>query len=444
MIALVITITKYNKVLYAVLILIALTSNITVNRNDGYVSTDTYKSLTSNHINNLIDDINKKDKFFYRMDNIIGDTSLIVNKIYNANYYQTSIYSSTYNSYYKNFYDNVINNAIPYRNNLLRASTNNIMFETLMGIKYIVSDSINVPIGYTKVSGNDEVGVYKNENVFTLGYSTNSLMSNKNFVKLNYPYRSEALLNNIIIDKIVTSSYTTALQEENLAYKYEGELNLTKTNLGYIIDTKKDESIILNLNNPINNKILFIKFRLDKAPNCSNGDIGIAINGISNKLTCKQWLYFNNNYDFEYAISNPNTIDKLLIKFSKGHFEISDIELYTLDYEKVLESVSKIDKLIVDTNKTKGNIIEGKINVTNDGYFASTIPYDKGYTIYLDNKKIDYENVNTAFIGFPITKGNHHIKMIYTSPGFKMGLLSSIVGFLLFIGVIIREKQLKN
>jgi uncharacterized membrane protein YfhO len=443
MIALVITITKYNKVLYAVLILIALTSNITVNRNDGYVSTDTYKSLTSNHINNLIDDINKKDKSFYRMDNIIGDTSLIVNKIYNANYYQTSIYSSTYNSYYKNFYDNVINNAIPYRNNLLRASTNNIMFETLMGIKYIVSDSINVPIGYTKVSGNDEVGVYKNENVFTLGYSTNSLMSNKNFVKLNYPYRSEALLNNIIIDKIVTSSYTTALQEENLAYKYEGELNLTKTNLGYAIDTKKDESIILNLNNPINNKILFIKFRLDKAPNCSNGDIGIAINGISNKLTCKQWLYFNNNYDFEYAISNPNTIDKLLIRFSKGHFEISDIELYTLDYEKVLESVSKIDKLIVDTNKTKGNIIEGKINVTNDGYFASTIPYDKGYTIYLDNKKIDYENVNTAFIGFPITKGNHHIKMIYTSPGFKMGLLSSIVGFLLFIGVIIKEKQPK-
>jgi uncharacterized membrane protein YfhO len=443
MIALVITITKNNKVLYATLIAIALISNITVNCNDNYVSTKTYKSLTSNQINDLIKDVNRKDKTFYRMDNIIGDTSLTVNKIYNINYYQTSIYSSTYNSYYKDFYDNVINNAIPYRNDLLKASTNNIMFETLMGIKYIVSDSINVPIGYTKVSGDDKIGIYKNNNIFPLGYSTNSLISNKNS-KLDYPYRSEALLNSIIVDKDVAENYTPSLEKLNLSYEYKGNLNITKTNLGYIVDTKKNESITLNLNNPINNKILFIKFKLDKAPNCSNGDISITINNISNKLTCKQWLYFNNNHDFEYTISSPNTIDKLIIDFSKGHFEISNIELYTLDYEKVLESVSKIDKFIVDTNKTKGNVIEGKINVKNDGYFATTIPYDKGYKVYLDNKKVDYEKVNTAFIGFPIVKGNHHIKMVYTSPGYNVGLLGSIVGLLLFIGLVFKEKQLKN
>jgi uncharacterized membrane protein YfhO len=443
-VGLVVTLAKNNKTLHIVLIIIALVSNITVNRNDTYVSNGTYKYLTDNKISSLIESINKKDKTFYRMDNIIGDTSLTVNKIYSANYYQTSIYSSTYNSNYKNFYDNVINNAIPYRNNLLRASTSNIMFETLMGIKYIIADDKNVPIGYQKLSNNDYLNIYKNDYIFSLGYSSNSLMSMKDLAKLDYPYRSEALLNNIVVDKNVTSNYTSLLQKIDLSYTYVPNLDAAPNNEEYTVDSNKEEKITLKLDEPIVNKVLFIKFRIDKAAKCSEGDISITINGVTNKLTCREWLYFNNNYDFEYAISSPNKISKLDIEFSKGNFKLENIKTYTLDYDTIKQAVLKIDKFIVDTNKTKGNIIDGKINVTNDGYFATTIPYDKGYSIYLDNKRIDYEKVNTAFIGFPITKGGHNIRIIYASPGYIAGLISSIIGLLLFTLVIIKEKRLKS
>jgi uncharacterized membrane protein YfhO len=443
-VGLVVTLAKNNKTLHIVLIIMALVSNISVNQGDEFVSNGTYKYLTDNKINNLIEDISKKDKAFYRMDNILGDTSLTVNKIYNANYYQTSIYSSTYNSNYKNFYDNVINNAIPYRNNLLRASTSNIMFETLMGIKYIIANDRNVPIGYQKLSNNDYTNIYQNDYVFPLGYSSNSLMSMIDFEGLDYPYRSETLLNNIVVDKNVTSNYTSLLQETNLSYTYVPNLDIVPQDEEYTVNSNNGENITLKLDEPIINKILFVKFRIGKASKCSEGDISVTINGISNKLTCKEWLYFNNNYDFEYAISSPNKISKLDIEVSKGNFKISDIKTYTLDYDAVKNSVLKIDKFIVDTNKTKGNIIEGKINVTNDGYFATTIPYDKGYSVYLDNKKLDYEKVNTAFIGFPINRGNHNIRIVYTSPGFRAGLISSIIGLLLFTLVIVREKHQKN
>ena len=442
-IGIILLILKKTKIFYIILIVTALFSNITVNRNENYVTKDTYNNIKSQDINNLIN-YTLDDKTFYRMDNLIGDTSLNVNRVYNSNYFQTSIYSSTYNSYYKDFYDDVVNNSIPYRNNLLRASTSNIMFETLMGIKYVITDIDNVPTGYEKIAGSNDLGLYKNENVFTLGYASASLMSEADFMKLKYPYTNDVLLNYIVVDKDVPYTYKGMLEKIDLSYELIGNLDIKKSDTNYIVDTIKKEKITLKLDEPFINKIIFVKFRLNKAPNCSSGDISITINNISNKLTCKQWLYFNNNYEFEYVISSPKEIEELNIIFSKGHFDISDIELHTLDYGEVLKAVSKVDKFQVDTKRTKGNIIEGRIDVEEDGYFTTTIPYDKGFTIMVDEKQIEYELVNKAFIGFPISKGTHQIKMIYNSPGYKLGAIGSLIGLFSFICVITLQNKQKT
>jgi uncharacterized membrane protein YfhO len=438
-IVIILSIFKNKKIIY-IIILLALCSNIAVNKNDEYISKDTYNYLQSNSINNLLNNVD--DNTFYRSDNLIPETSLTVNKVYNTNYYQTSIYSSTYNSNYKNFYENIINSSLSYRNNFLKASTNNIMFETLMGIKYIITSSNNVPIGYNKISGNNKLGLYKNDNVLTLGYSTSSIMSKTEFDCLSHPYTSEALLNNIIVDKKAKSSYQTNIKEIGISYDLSNN-GITKTNDGYKIKLNKEKTITFDLDEKVNNKILFVSFTIDKPMKCKDGDIRININNITNTLTCKEWLYFNNNYTFDYVISSNNEINKLKIALSKGSYEIKQIKVYTLDYEKVMESTKSFDKFIVDKEKTNGDIIEGSINVTNAGYFATTIPYDKGFTVYLDGKKISYEMVNGGFIGFPINKGTHIIKMVYTSPGYKIGLAGSIMGLLLFACAIIVIKKRK-
>lgn len=427
--------------IYIPLIAIALCSNIVINGNDEYVTEYTYNKLKSSTIDTLVQDINNDDQTFYRMSNILNDTSLTVNKVYNTGYYQTSVYSSTYNPNYKTFHDDIVNNAIPYRNNLMTASSNNIIFQTLMGIKYVITNGNNVPIGYNLVAGDNELGIYKNNDVLPLGYSSPSLMGYDQFNKLDYPYRSEALLNNIIVDKETISDYTSNIIKTDLLYDYESNVNVEKINQKYIIDTAKEETISLNLKESVTDKVLFISFKLDSAPNCKEGDISITINGVPNKLTCKQWLYFNDNYNFEYVISSDDKIDKLDVTVSKGHFEIEDINVFTLDYKYVVDSVSKVDKFIVDTDKTEGNTIEGTIEVSNDGYFATTIPYDKGFTIYTNGRKTKYELVNGAFIGFPISKGTYNIRLVYKSPGYDMGAIGSAIGLIIFVLIIVLENK---
>lgn len=168
----------------------------------------------------------------------------------------------------------------------------------------------------------------------------------------------------------------------------------------------------------------------------------MTINNITNKLTCKQWLYHNGNYDFEYAISGHD-IDKLSITMSKGTFEIVDIENYTLDYNTFKENSSKVDPFKIDVEKTKGDFISGSIDVKKDGYFVLSIPYDEAFQIKVDGKKQEYEKVNDAFIGFSIKEGKHEIEITYEAPWKKVGMGISIVSVVLFGIMIYQDKKRK-
>lgn len=63
----------------------------------------------------------------------------------------------------------------------------------------------------------------------------------------------------------------------------------------------------------------------------------------------------------------------------------------------------------------------------------------------VDGKAQKAEKVNTAFVGFLLEKGNHHIKISYEAPGFKVGAgLSAAAAAVLLISQIIvflRERK---
>src|SRR5699024_2155215 len=72
----------------------------------------------------------------------------------------------------------------------------------------------------------------------------------------------------------------------------------------------------------------------------------------------------------------------------------------------------------------------------------TTIPYDKGWHIYMDGKEIKYDEIFDTFIGFKIGKGKHNIEFKYTPVGLKEGILISILA--IFISVIYFSKEGKK
>jgi uncharacterized membrane protein YfhO len=127
--------------------------------------------------------------------------------------------------------------------------------------------------------------------------------------------------------------------------------------------------------------------------------------------------------------------------FSEGRYVISDLKAYSIPVAFIEGAAKSIDPLIIDMKNTFDNKITGDIQVTNDGYFATTLPYDKGYIITVDGIKQSYKKVNTSFIGFPIEKGLHNIIITYHAPYKRIGIVLSIIGMLMFVYIIIIDKK---
>ena len=81
----------------------------------------------------------------------------------------------------------------------------------------------------------------------------------------------------------------------------------------------------------------------------------------------------------------------------------------------------------------ENNMITGNITLDKDSYFTTTIPYDNGFSVYVDGQKIDYFMTDNAFLGFSLSSGHHIIKLVYHAPLIKVGKYTSLLGLVLFL-----------
>ena len=177
-----------------------------------------------------------------------------------------------------------------------------------------------------------------------------------------------------------------------------------------------------------NNKdLIALSFEVE-ANDCPT-DISVSINGIKNVISCKQWKYNNNNNVFKYVLDNKN--NKLEVTFSKGKYKIKNINFYIINKTIINNKIETVDK--PKTLNIKNNKLYSTIDVSKkDSYILLSIPYDKGFTIYVDDRKTNYDIVNVAFIGFKIGAGKHKIEVEYSSPLSKEGAIISISAIVLF------------
>lgn len=423
------------------LIIYLITSSFSIclytNLNDNLMKKEDINNLEYNTINEFINEITKEDTSFYRI-NTEALKEQGINKITNIKEYKTTIYSSTSNQNYMSTYNNILKNPLPNRNKFMIAPSTNLLSQMILNEKYIITkDTLGIDLELIKEKNG--IKLYKNNQVLPLGYATNQVISNKQFKKISYPNNIITLLNNIILkDDNLKEKELPILTNQNLDYEIveTNNIEITTNKDTQIIKANKNASMKIKLKQNTNNKIIFLQFHHAYTP---NKDLTITINNTQNKLTAKSWKYFNNNTTFTYVLYDADTLN---IVFEEGTYKLNNFESYTIDYNKIKNLTDNIDQMQIDTSKTKGDTIIGKINVTkNNSYFTISIPYDKGFKILVDNKNISYQKSGTNFITFPISKGNHNIKITYEAPYKKTSLFISTLGIIALIVLKIFSKS---
>lgn len=411
------------------IIILSLLTLIISNLDEEYITNSEYKTLNQNQ--NIINKIIDIDNKFYRISEL-DNTLYNVNRNFGDKHYKTSGYSSTVNTYYKNFYYDTLKLNNNNYNKLMLRDTSHILFNRLMGVKYVLSNE-DLGYGYSKINDN----IYKNNYALSLGYASSNIYSLDKFNELGYPYNLKYLLNGIVVDDSGNNDTIDIIEPYNLDLinKIGEYVSLENKNNSYYFTIDKEKQFKIKLNEFLENKLLFITINGLESNSCDNKDISIAINNVENILSCSTWLYHNQNYVFNYLI-NEKSLSELNIIIKEGAYKIDSIDVYTMDISYLNSNFDEMTDIeVID------NVITGKINITEDSYMTLSLPYDDSFKVYVDDKEVKIEKVNTAFIGFKITKGSHNIKIVYDSYGLSLGKVVSSIGLLLFVIYSLKRKN---
>ncbi len=101
---------------------------------------------------------------------------------------------------------------------------------------------------------------------------------------------------------------------------------------------------------------------------------------------------------------------------------------------------------VMKTTKLSENEMQGTIDVTNDGLFYTSVPYEEGWTAYVDGEKVDITPVGGSLVAFNLSSGTHDIRLVYYPKGFSVGLTASVICLAAFVFVcvyvyIIKKKK---
>ncbi len=404
------------------------------------ISFDIMNYNNAPEINKMADYI--KEQGEYVRSTLCSRKADTVNMVYNTGWYSPTVYSSLSNMDYRDFYLENIRNENEYRNSALLTRSGNLLFDIFMGIKYQITNKSESETGYELIYQDGKFGFYKNDDVLPIGRSSNRLMSESYYNSLPPQRQMEALVKYIIVqDESIQGKYTFSDTPYSFPSIPESS-GLKKEGNGYRIKSKLQSEADIKLTEPIPKDKLLIVF-MDADNSGSNQDARVRINNTKNTLTNPGWKYCNKNYSFEFVVSTDGkeSLDSLHMIFSNGNFTISNIRAYLIDRPTDIELTGRFK---ADMDKTHGDTIEGDIECSEDSYFQLTVPYDHGFEVWTDGVKTDIERVDRSFMGFPIKKGQHHIRFEYNSPMKKYGLIISAAGLLILIAIIITEIRRRN
>ena len=347
-----------------------------------------------------------------------------VNRIWDMRQWTTSVYSSAYNTAYQKFRNDVFQVEQPFRNGLMQSASANPLFQKFMGVKYVIGRSEDGENFTTEMQ----------EAAAPVIYGTNQVIAEKTYQAMKFPYNQTMLIQYAVTgnEKIADAGVemTKGIQETNVTFT--AKQGVTKEDDSWKIKTKKEQKATLSLDEDASGKerILYLQFDVENGH--PNRDVSIVINGIRNKLTAKSHLYYNDNTTFTYVMKLSADQEKIKVTFGAGTYRICNLKSYVSD-TTVLEDASLYRSTFTpDRNATKGNQISGSIEMEQDGYLITSIPYDSHLEIKVDGREVVTEKVNTAFLGCRLVSGEHWVTITYHAPGLSAGKWISLLGVFLW------------
>lgn len=307
----------------------------------------------------------------------------------------------------------------------LRYANNSILADSLFGIQYNISENPIDKYGFQDVYQKDNLTLYENQFSLPIAFASQSVY---NDVKFN-----EHTLDN-------QASFLNQLA--NVDFDYFSPIPYEKTEntddlISVTSSSNEDAAIQYQIEVPENSQV-YLSFTNLHFSNDKQKKVDILVNGEKKTFTTDNvFSFFNLGYTKEKKTFNIN------VSFP-GNSQVSfeSPTFYRLDTQTLTEAIQKIKEQPVTVSTSKNKFF-ATYDVQQDTSIFFTIPYDKGWSAYQDDKKIEIKQAQTGFMKVDIPKGKGTITLSFIPHGFITGAICSFTSLLLF-GIYNHRRKLSK
>ena len=146
-----------------------------------------------------------------------------------------------------------------------------------------------------------------------------------------------------------------------------------------------------------------------------------------------------------YNLGNYKPGDSIEVRFDFDAFRIylyNDYPYFVQVNKDNLEDVTnQLKEGNLNITKFDDTLIEGSLSAKEDMTVFTTIPYDKGWKVFVDGVQVQTFMLTETMLGFDVSQGEHSIVMKYQPTEIILGACVSVLGILLFVLLIILDKK---
>ncbi len=404
--------------------------------------------------NDVVNYIKENDKSFYRIDK--SYFSRFLNDPLFQDYRGTTSYNSLNHPSYIKFLQETKTMDFSNRStNYIYGLNGRPYLESLLGVKYYIGLSeTDCPIGFSFVKQFGNVYLFKNNYVLPFGFTYSKYMEKKDFDKLQEYSANMTLLSAFVIEdeskipddfgniselhnqSIPNADYKPVnFDAEIITYKNIEEISGGLSERFEYKSTTNDPMITIPLTQKISGGVMKVKFKITSSTPGVGQIFWADKDNVFTEAKSKVFNFEQSEEEYDIFIGNvsPSVIRIDLGTNPDMYISIENFEILYQDMNEYKRIISDLSAESLNLTSFSDSIVEGNINLSKNKLMFIPIPYDKGWSAYVDNQQVSLLEVNMGFSGLFLDKGYHNIKLVYVAPWLNVGIIVSIVSVLIVL-----------
>ncbi len=299
------------------------------------------------------------------------------------------------------------------------------------------------PVDKITVEDGSEIYLYKNSYALPAGVTYSGLMNKDAYESLNPAELPFAMMDSVYLEGYDASTYQTGNYSWECGYDIKQELR------GQTINGKDCYDNYVTPKEDLSGCFVYLSFegvdcRFLKGARGVN--VFFDIDGEKRTFTFHnansdwEWTYYTDHYTLPLGYQQDGINEISFI----SPFTFESMKIYAVPEDVYINAYNNCVEEVLQNIEMSVNTLTGDITVSSDKVLSINMLYSDGWTAYVDGKETPVYKANGLFLGIPLEKGTHTVRLSYRTPLLYEGFAVSAVTVAAIIAAKLLEKRRKK